>query len=175
VTATACRELEVMVSLRAAGATDGEDARILDAHLATCERCRRDVASTSVALRLAKIPPPTQTERRAVVDLADRTLAAYERRNERRGIGRRVAVTAAVLAAFVIALVVPFTLTNPEPSPEVAAADVVLPAARGAFLPVGLEPGARVVLPEEWQVPDLEDVWADAGVVSAALAVELGE
>jgi hypothetical protein len=172
---SACRELEVMVSLRAAGATEGEDARILDAHLATCERCRRDVASISVALRLAKVPPATQTERRAVVDLADRTLAAYERRHERRSAGRRVALTAAAVSAFVIALVVPFTVRNPQPSPEVAAADVVLPAARDAFVPVALEPGVRAVLHEEWQVPDLEDVWADAGLVSAALAVERPE
>lgn len=169
---SACREFEVMVSLRAAGATEGEDARLLDVHLTRCDRCRREALAIGAALRLAKVPSPSQVERRTAADLAERTLAAWERGRERRSVARRIAFTAAISAAFVLALVVPISLLQPEPSPEVAAADVV---ALGGDVVTPRVPAVAPGSTDGWQVPDLDVLWADAAVVSAELATEPGD
>ncbi len=152
-----CREIEVLVSLRAAGALEPEEASRVEAHLAGCAACRAEAKADAEALSLAKLPPPTDAELRAMRDLTGRTLEALRRIERRRFVRRRLVAGLAVAAAAGIALLAPAALrrspTVPEPPP---AADA---------------PQAT------WEVPDVDLLWEDAGVIEedGTSALEGGE
>jgi predicted anti-sigma-YlaC factor YlaD len=147
-----CRDLELLVSLRASGAPDAldaADAARLDAHLQGCAACRAEFAASSAALTLAALPPPSEAERRAVRDLPARALAALRRRDERRGILRRALVGVAgvaVAAGLAVAVLAPALFEKPEGVPVTFSES--LEAQDGT-----------------WQGPDLDTLWSDAAVV----------
>jgi predicted anti-sigma-YlaC factor YlaD len=145
-----CRDLEVLVSLRASGAPDALDpseAARLDAHLATCAACRAELDASQAALSLARLPAPSDAERHAVRDLPARTLAALHAKDRRRGLGRRALVAAAgvAVAAGLAAAVIAPALFKKTPSLQVSFAEA--------------QPS------ETWQEPDLDTLWTDAQVV----------
>ena len=161
-----CRELEVALSLRAAGALDADEAARLEAHLAGCPACRAEVERTAELLDLARLPPPTLAEHRALSDLSVRVAAAMkpEVAPVRAGSGLRSArrLAAGILVASGIAAVaiVPLVVRRQRPPPaateevETASAPASAPAAEG-------KPGES-----GWQEPDLDTLWQDAAVVS---------
>lgn len=147
----ACRELELLVSLRASGAPDALDAAEaarLDAHLATCAACRAELDAAAAALSLARLPPPSEAERRAMRDVPARTLAALHRKDHRRGIARRVVLAVAgvgIAAGLASAVLAPALFEKTPPSLAVTFAEQQKQ--------------------EAWQEPDLDTLWADAQVV----------
>jgi anti-sigma factor RsiW len=130
-----CRENELLLSLRAAGALDLEEAARLEGHLVTCPACRAEAADLAAALDLAKLPPATEAERRVYSDLAERTLAELRRTARVRSMAKRTFAGLAAAAA--------------------AAAMVLAPAV------LRKDGGAN----GGWQQPDLETIWSDSGVV----------
>ncbi len=149
-----CRDLEILVSLRASGAPDAldaADAARLDAHLASCAACRAELERSAAALSLASLPPPSEAERRAMRDLPARTRAALRRRDRRRGIARRALVGVAgvaVAAGLSMAVVAP-ALFRKTPSVPVTFAES--------------QQGDEAQ--DAWQGPDLDTLWSDAQVV----------
>lgn len=146
-----CRDLEVLVSLRASRAPDALDAAEaarLDAHLAVCAACRADLDASAAALSLARLPPPSEAERRAVRDLPVRALEALHRSDRRRGVARRAlagAAGVAVAAGLAAAVVAPALFRKvPESVPVLFAEDAQELA---------------------WRQPDLDTLWSDAQVV----------
>jgi anti-sigma factor RsiW len=143
-----CRDHELSLSLRAAGALEPDDAARLEGHLVVCPACRAEAEALAAALDLAKLPPVSDAERRAYQYLGDRTLAALRRKSRVRSIVKRaVALTAAAAAAAALVL-----------APAVVRRDPGAPAA------------AQVST--SW-LPDLDTLWNDASVVdlgSSALA-----
>ncbi len=140
----ACREIEVLLSLRATGALEPEEASRVEAHLAGCPACRSEAEVEATALELAKLPPPSAAEERAMRDLTGRTLEALRRGERRRFVGRRLVGGIAVAAAAGLALLAPAALrrtttTVPEAPPAAVQAS--------------------------WEVPDVDTLWADAGVL----------
>lgn len=143
-----CKDLELLVSLRASGAPDALDpaeAARLDAHLASCAGCRVELEASEAALDLARLPAPSEAERRATRDLPVVALAALRRSDRRRGLSRRalagvagVAVAAGLAAALA--------------SPALFRKDPQVPA-------------ALAVAAQAWQEPDLDELWSDASVV----------
>ncbi len=143
----ACRDLEILVSLRASGAPDALDraeAERLDAHLATCAACRAELDAASAALSLARLPLPSEAERRAMRELPARTLEALHRGERRRGVGRRALAGFAGLAvaAGLAAAVITPALFKKTPSVPVVFVEA-----------------------QAWQEPDLDTLWSDAQVV----------
>jgi hypothetical protein len=134
-----CRENELLLSLRAAGALEPDEAARLEGHLVLCPRCRAEADDLAAALDLAKLPPASEAERRVYADLPGRTLAELRRTARVRSIAKRIAVGFAAAAA--------------------AAAVVLAPAIlrRDARAPAGAEAA--------WQQPDLDTIWSDASVV----------
>lgn len=143
-----CREFELELSLRAAGALERDDAARLEGHLVVCPGCRAEAEAVAAALDLAKLPPVSDVERRAYQDLGGRTLAALRRTSRVRSIVKRAsALTAAAAAAAALVL-----------TPAVLRRDPGAPAAPQAST--------------SW-LPDLDTLWNDASVVdlgSSALA-----
>ncbi|HEY6003629.1 MAG TPA: zf-HC2 domain-containing protein [Anaeromyxobacter sp.] len=134
-----CRENELLLSLRAAGALGPDEAARLEGHLVLCAACRAEAEDLAAALDLAKLPPASEAERRVYGDLAERTLAELRRTARVRSLAKRIAVVFAAAAA--------------------AAAVVLAPAVlrRDARGPAGTEAA--------WQQPDLDALWSDASVV----------
>ena len=151
----ACRDLEILLSLRASGAPDAldaADAARLDAHLETCAACRAELEASATALSLASLPPPSDAERRALRDLPALTLASLRRRDRRRGVARRALVAVAgiaVAAGLAMAIVAPALFK------------------KGEGVPVTFAPSEETESGEgtAWQ-PDLDTLWADAQVVA---------
>lgn len=143
-----CRDQEVLLSLHAAGALDDAEAAPLEAHLAGCAACRAGLAASAGLLDLARLPPPSEAERRALRDLPAATLAALHRTEGRRSLGKRVAAGLAVVAAAALVLAAPALLRPRAPA--------VPPAAPGA--------------PAAWQEPDLDALWDDTGVLDVETA-----
>lgn len=141
-----CRDRELALSLHAAGALEGAEAAALERHLASCAPCRAEAARAAELLGLARLPPPSAAELRALDGLAAQASAALAARRPRSpvsalralGVGRRVAVgllAAAAVAALVIAPVaIRRRLPGPPGGPEAAVA-------------------------AQWQEPDLEALW----------------
>jgi anti-sigma factor RsiW len=139
VTAT-CKDLEVLVSLRAAGALEpAEEARV-EAHLAHCRSCRAEAAAAAEVLGLARLAPPSDAVRRAVAEVPARAVAEVRRdTSRRRTFARRgVAIAAAVAAALMVSA--PALLQRDRPP--------LPPAAEAA-----------------WQEPDLDGIWEDTEVL----------
>lgn len=107
---SACPEMEGLLAERASGELESEDAARLDAHLATCEPCQRELRAYQQTFQLARVPPPEGR----IADLDVSTFSAYQRRRRRRVTGLTLGagfVAAAVAASVVIAPAV-LTLGN---------------------------------------------------------------
>jgi anti-sigma factor RsiW len=149
----ACRDLEVLRSLHAAGALDAADAARVEAHLAGCARCRAEVAAEAEALRLARLPPPSEATRRATATLAQDALATLRAREARAASWKRAAAGFAAAAALALVVVAPAVLgKRPLPPPTPGAA------------------GAVASAEERWQAPDVDTLWSDAGVLDLSAA-----
>ncbi len=138
---TACRDFDLLLPLHAAGALDPAEAARVEAHLASCALCRAEAAADAEALALAKLPPISEAERRAVADVPRRALAELHRSDRRRAGWKRAATAVAVAAAALLAVLSPAVLQKRAPQVPVPAAAVA------------------------WQEPDLDTVWEDAGVL----------
>jgi anti-sigma factor RsiW len=142
---TACKDFDLLLPLHAAGALDPAEAGRVEAHLAACAACRAEAARDAEALSLAKLPPPTEAERRALEGVPRRAAAALHRADRRRFGWKRVGAAIAVAAAALLAILAPGLLHNdpPAPPPQVA----------------------LVQEAERWEVPDPETMWEEAGVL----------
>jgi anti-sigma factor RsiW len=138
----ACQDLAPLLTLRAAGALDPLEARRVEAHLESCERCRAEADADAAVLGLARLPPVSEAERRVAADLPERILAAMHRGDRRRGITKRTGAITAVAAAAALLLLLPALsrLRAPDvaPAPEAVAA---------------------------WQEPDPEAFWDDTDLL----------
>jgi len=148
----ACKDLEVLLSLRAAGALEPAEAAHVEAHLQGCAACRAEAAASEDVLRLAKLPPPSDAERRATATLAKDALAELRRGEARAASWKRG--TAAFAAAAAVAL---FVL-----APAMLARKPVLPQ-------VATTAGAQA-RDDGWQSPDLDTLWSDADVLDVSNA-----
>jgi anti-sigma factor RsiW len=126
---TTCIDLDPLLAERASGELDPADAVRLDAHLATCDRCRAELAAYQQALGLARLPALSDAERQALVRLPAVVRADLQRAPIGKALGR-ILTLAAVAAAIVV----------------VVANKVVLPAARRSAEP------AQVAA--TWKSPD---------------------
>ncbi len=145
-----CREFEVLVSVRAAGAgaeLAAPDAARLDAHLMLCPSCRAALEQGRELLDLVRLPEPDPAENLVLADLPSRALSELRRRDRRRGLARRVLAAGAgiaIAAGLVIALLSP------------------------AFKPsLHDRPGSTppVVAQAAWQEPDVDALWNASAVV----------
>jgi anti-sigma factor RsiW len=143
---TACKDFDLLLTLHAAGALDPADAARVEAHLATCAACRAEVAADADVLAAARLPPPTDAERRALADRPRRALAELHRTDRRRAGAKRIAAGIAVAAALLVAVLAPAVLQRTPDAPSEPAA-------------------AAVAAAPTWEEPDLDDVWDDAGVL----------
>lgn len=73
---TACTDLDLLLPLHATGALEPAEASRVEDHLAACASCRAEAARDAEVLSLAKLPPPSEAERRAVADVPRRAIAA---------------------------------------------------------------------------------------------------
>jgi len=145
-----CRDHDVLLSLRAAGALDAAESVRVEAHLAGCAACRAEADALAAALGLARLPPVSDAERRVLGELPERTLAALRRSSRRRSLGKRFAAVFAAAAA--------------------AAALVLAPAV------LRKDPGAPAGEAEvAWEAPDLDGIWNDTAVIDLESSVAAGE
>lgn len=147
-----CNELDLLLSLRAAGALEPAEAATVDAHLAGCARCRAEADALARVLDLARLPPPSEAERRAAADLPARTVAALRRDRGRQVDLRRsrwfqVTAAVAVAAAVLLAFLAPALLGR---SPSLPPGDA------GAGVPVAAQ---------SWEAPDLDTLWEETEVL----------
>jgi anti-sigma factor RsiW len=146
----ACKDLQVELSLHAAGALAPDEAARVLAHLDGCAACRAEAAASAEVLALAALPPPAVEERRALDDLPRSTLDAIRRAERRRGFAKRLAAGIAVAAAAAAVVLAPAALRREPVLPEEAAVVVA------------------------WDGPDLDLLWEDAGVVDLEASASLG-
>lgn len=146
----ACRDHELSLSLRAAGALDAAEAARLEAHLAGCEACRAEAEAEAELLSLARLPPVSETERRALADLPARALDELRRAERRRFLLRRLSVGLALAAAAALVALAPVLIRD-----ALRRSDLAPPPAPTAPAP----PLAA------WQGPDLDRLWADTALI----------
>jgi anti-sigma factor RsiW len=146
---TACKDFDLLLTLHATGALDPAEAARVEAHLAGCASCQAVAAADADVLAQAKLPPPTDAERRALADGPRRALAELHRKDRRRAGVKRIAAGFAAVAATVLAIVAPAFL------------------GRGPDVP--LDPVA--VAEPSWEEPDLDRLWDDAALVDLDAAV----
>ncbi len=145
-----CREFEVLVSLRAAGAgaeLSAPDAARLDAHLALCASCRDALEQGRELLDLVRLPELDAAENLILADLPSRALSELRRRDRRRGLARRVLAAGAgvaVAAGLAIALLSPAFRSSVHEGP------VSKPT---------------VVAQAGWQEPDVDSLWNASAIV----------
>jgi anti-sigma factor RsiW len=142
---TACKDFDLLLSLRAAGALDPAEAARVEAHLAGCAACRAEAAADAEVLRLARLPAPTEAEERAG-SLARETLAELHRREGRFSSWKRAGAAFAAAAAVLLAVLAPAML------------------GRRQSYPPATEVGASAET-AAWQEPDLDTLWSDAGIL----------
>jgi len=146
----ACREVEVLVSLGAAGALEGADAAALEAHLHSCPACRAEKERLAGLLGMARLPPPDAQEAAALSDLSSPLLGELRRRERRGQVLRRLLTGGAVAAAVALAILAPALLRSHGPSlkpgPEVASAPVA-------------------AAPQSWEEPDMTTLWDESAVL----------
>lgn len=147
-----CRELEVLLSLHAAGAAgelEPAEAAALERHLEGCPGCREALERSRAVLGMARLPAPEPGETLALADLPVRALSALRRRDRRRRLVRGIAAGLAgmaVAAALVLALLAPALFRSRTPAD---AAGVELASARAAT----------------WEVPDMDTLWSESAVL----------
>jgi hypothetical protein len=129
---SACEDLDLLLPLHATGALEPADAARVEAHLADCAACRLEVEGDREVLSLAKLPPVTAAERRAITMGPRRALAQLNESDRRSGRWKRVSAAVAVAAAAVAAILTPVLLQRSPEVPVVAA---------------------------EWEAPDPDAVW----------------
>jgi anti-sigma factor RsiW len=142
----ACKDFDLLLSLRAAGALDAAESARVEDHLAGCAACRFQAAQDAAVLRLAALPPPTDAERRATAGLARDTLAELHRREGRVSSWKRAGAALAAAAAVLLAVLAPAMLgrrTTYPPATEVTTEETTA----------------------AWQEPDLDTLWSDAGIL----------
>ncbi len=144
---TTCQDFAVLLSLRAAGALDADEATRVEAHLETCAGCRAEAEAAAAALRLAALPPATDAELRATAGLASETLAELHRREGRASSWKRASAAFGAAAAVLLAVLAPAMLGKRTVYPPPAASDSVVATAA------------------TWQEPDLDTLWSDSGVL----------
>ncbi len=149
----ACKDLEVLLSLRAAGALEPDEAARVEAHLQGCAACRAEAAASRDALRLATLPPPSDAERRAVATLAKDALGELRRGEARAESWKRAGAAFAAAAAVLVFVLAPAVLGRKP----------VLPAATSTA-------GAQAQADDGWQAPDLDSLWSDADVLDLSNA-----
>jgi hypothetical protein len=150
-----CAEHEIAIDLHAAGALGVDEAALLEGHVQGCAACRAVLAASLRALGLARLPPVSDPERRALTALPASLLAALRRREKRRALSVRVAVLAAVAAALVLAFASPVLLRK---SPgQLALAEE---RAYQALLQQRLREAQRA----GWREPDLDALWEASDV-----------
>jgi anti-sigma factor RsiW len=145
----ACDELQVLISLRAAGALEPAEEATVASHLAGCAPCRAEAERDAAILDLARLPPASDREVRLVAGVPARALPALHRVERRRGIAKRIVTVLAAVAAATAMVVAPVLLR--KPAPEVVA-DVA----------------------ETWQEPDLDGLWGDTEVLELEPAAASG-
>jgi hypothetical protein len=145
----ACDELQVLISLRAAGALEPAEEATVASHLAGCAPCRAEAERDAAILDLARLPPASDREVRLVAGVPARALPALHRVERRRGIAKRIVTVIAAVAAATAMVVAPVLLR--KPAPEVVA-DVA----------------------ETWQEPDLDGLWGDTEVLELEPAAASG-
>lgn len=111
----ACPEYEVLLDVHATGGLETDEAARVDAHVKTCDGCREALVSTAGVLMLAELPPLSAEEKSEVQELPRRTLSAWLRDTQHRGLRRRT-LGSVVAAAAVVALMllVPGRLQGPR-------------------------------------------------------------
>ncbi len=142
---TACRDFEVLLSLRAAGALEGDEAARVEAHLAGCAACRAEADADAEVLALAKLPPPSAAERRAFEDLPATALRAWRRADRSRGLGKRIAAGIAIAAAAAAVVLAPAILHKAPTAPD------------------GATQVASLTGQSAWEAPDPDTLWEEAG------------
>ncbi len=144
---TACKDFNLLISLRAAGALEPAEATRLDAHLESCAACRAEADADAEVLGLAKLPPLTEAERRAANGLARDVVAELHRSEGRRVAWKRAAGGFVAAAALLVAVVTPGLLgKKASPPPSMTETTVATASAT-------------------WQEPDLDTLWSDSGVL----------
>jgi anti-sigma factor RsiW len=141
-----CTDFDPLIAERAAGAGTPEDAAKLDAHLATCDRCRAELAAYEQALGLARLPAPTDAERQALSHLPTRVRADLEHAPLFKALGRLLGLTA------------------------IAAAVVVL-IANKVLIPSASRHGPEASAAATWEVPDPDALFAKVEQQHPELAV----
>jgi hypothetical protein len=150
-----CAEHEIAISLHAAGALEADEAARLEAHVQGCAPCREALAASARALGLARLPPVTEPERRALAALPAAVISELRRQDRRRALGVRVAVLGGVAAALVLAVASPVLLRK---SPG----QVALEQERAwqAYQ----ERRLREIQRAGWQAPDVDALWEASDV-----------
>ena len=167
---SACRDLELLVSLGAAGALSPEESARLDAHLAGCAACRAELEASAKALGLATMPPPSRAEQRLVAELPERMIEQVRRGDRRRGLGRRFALAASIAAVFAVALLLPARLGLRE-GVDPRAVQGVGTGETPTELATAATPGST----SSWQEPDIDTVWQETDLVDFAADSDTGD
>lgn len=151
-----CREIEVLLSLRAAGAgaeLSGPDAARLDVHLQRCPACRDELERSRKLLELVRLPTPDASEGLALADLPSRALIELRRRDRRRGMARRVVAAAAGMA---VAAGLVFALLSPA-----------MFGGRVTELAGSTSGAAEQVA---WEEPDMDALWNESAILDFSSA-----
>ncbi|WP_164014828.1 zf-HC2 domain-containing protein [Pyxidicoccus trucidator] len=173
----ACPEYEVLLDVFAAGALETEEAARVHAHVKSCDGCREAIAETVGVLGMVELPPLTPEEKATVQELPQRTLAAWRRNEQHRGLRRRTLYSLVAAAAVVaLMLLVPGLIRNPGEG----GGTVTAPVTSEADSPTGDEVDAETMAAiEAWAglEPLDEDVDAleDGDALDEDLDFELGE
>jgi anti-sigma factor RsiW len=154
---TACKDFDLLLSLRAVGDIPPADAARLEQHLAACAACRAEASADSEVLRLARLPPPTEAERRAMAGLARETLAELHRREGQASSWKRAGAAFAAAAAVLVAVLAPAMLGRHPTAPP--ATEVATTASADAA----------------WDGPDLDTLWSDAGILDDDATVTVAD
>lgn len=148
-----CRDHEILLSLRAAGALDAAESARVEAHLAGCAPCRAEADDLVATLELVRLPPVSEAERRAYGGLPGRTLAAARRSTRIRSIGKRFAVAAAAAAAAAAVALGPAVIRHRAGAPA----------------------GQAEQTAAAWEQPDLDVIWNDTSVIDLGSSAAAGD
>lgn len=145
----ACRDFDLLLSLRAAGALGPVEAARVEAHLAVCPACRAEAAARAEALFLAKLPSISAAEQSTFRDLPERTLRALRHADRSRGLGKRIVAGMAIAAAAAAVVLAPAILRKATPgvAPQEAVSPVVSRPVRAG-----------------WEAPDPDMLWEEAAL-----------